>query len=291
MKCKKCNFENTETAKFCIKCGTTLSQEETTTSPKSKKTLLIIGGIVVTIALVWAGIMLFGTKNIKGSEMVFVKGGNFQMGSESSDAGSDEKPIHSVTLDDFYISKYEITNAQFCKFLNEKGNKEEGEVTWLDLEGNYKTEKCRIQKNGSTFTVETGYENYPVIYVSWYGAKAYCEWAGGRLPTEAEWEYAAKGGNKSKNYKYAGSDNIDEVAWYTKNSYDKGEDHADYGTHIVGSKKPNELEIYDMTGNVWEWCSDWYGSDYYANSPSSNPKGASDGSYRVDRGGSWYDLA
>lgn len=291
MKCEKCGFENTDTAKFCIKCGTALLQGETTTkSPKNKKTLFIIGGILAAVALVWAGIMLFGTKNIKGSEMVYVKGGTFQMGSESNEASSVEKPIHSVMLDDFYISKYEITNAQFCKFLNEKGNQKEDGVTWLEIE----SEDCLIEKSGGIFKPKDTYEINPVIEVSWHGAKAYCEWAGGSLPTEAEWEYAARGGVETHgraSHKYAGSNNIDEVAWYDVNSYDKGKDHADFGTHYVGSKKPNELGIFDMTGNVWEWCSDWYLSDYYSSSPTANPKGASDGSSRVYRGGSWFNGA
>ena len=104
-----------------------------------------------------------------------------------------------------------------------------------------------------------------------------------RLPTETEREYAAKGGNKSKGYTYSGSNSLGDVAWYSDNSGSK--------THPAGQKQPNELGLYDMSGNVWEWCSDWYGSDYYQSSPSSNPKGASSGSYRVYRGGSLTDVA
>ena len=211
--------------------------------------------------------------NLKGIEMVFVKGGTFQMG--SNNGSSDEKPVHRVYVDNFYIGKYEVTNAQFCKFLNEKGNQREGGVSWLDI----KTQYCKIVKQGGRYVPVSGYENHPVIEVSWYGARAFCKWAGGRLPTEAEWEYAARGGNKSRGYKYSGSNNVDAVAWYVGNSGGK--------THPVGMKQPNELGIYDMSGNVWEWCADWYGGNYYSKSPYENPTGPAAGAYRVRRGGGW----
>ena len=209
------------------------------------------------------------------SGMIFVKGGTFQMGSNDYD---NEKPIHKVYVNDFYISKYEMTNKQFCKFLNEKGNQTEGGKTWLDI----KTDWCKIVKQGGKYVPVSGYDKHPVIEVTWYGANAYCKWAGGRLPTEAEWEYAARGGNKSNGYKYSGSNNIGEVGWYTKNSGRK--------THPVGTKKANELGIYDMSGNVWEWCADWYSSDYNK-SPYENPEGLSSGDYRILRGGSWVNVA
>ena len=192
------------------------------------------------------------------------------MGSNDSEADSDEKPVHTVTVGNFAISQTEITNSQYCKFLNDKGNQTEGGETWLDINDVH----CQIEKRNGTFYPKSGNGNYPVIEVTWYGARAYCKWAGGRLPTEAEWEFAAKAGS---NYKYSGSNNIDDVAWYDSNSGS--------GTHEVEQKQANGFGLYDMSGNVWEWCNDWYGS--YSSSSQTNPKGANSGLYRVIRGGSW----
>jgi formylglycine-generating enzyme required for sulfatase activity len=218
-----------------------------------------------------------GDQNI---DMVTVSGGKFDMGctSEQNNCGNDETPVHTVTVDSFKISKYEITNQQYAHFMNEIGASSDGSYNgteYLDIdEGD-----CNINYSGSEFVSVSGKENHPVIEVTWYGAKAFCEQYDGRLPTEAEWEFAARGGNSANATLYAGSDNIDEVAWYSDN----------YGTKEVGTKSPNELGIYDMSGNVWEWCNDWYSSDYYSNSPQDNPQGPSSGSYRVLRGGSWVD--
>ena len=219
-------------------------------------------------------------------EFVMVEGGSFEMGSSSG--YSEESPEHEVTLNSFSMSKYEITNKQYCAFLNERGNQSEGGTEWLHLEGIY-VDKCKISRESDRFVVESGYEDHPVIYVSWFGARAYCTWLSSkigeevRLPTEAEWEYAARGGKKSRGYTYSGSDSIGEVAWYANNSNDR--------VQKVGGKSPNELGLYDMTGNVWEWCSDWYDEDYYSPSPSRNPKGPSSGTRRVLRGGSWLIYA
>jgi len=189
--------------------------------------------------------------------MVFVEGGTFMMGATSeqeSDAFDWEKPAHRVTLSDFYIGKHEVTQAQ-----------------WKTVMGS----------NPSHFKGD----DLPVEWVSWEDCQTFIrklnELTGlrFRLPTEAEWEYAARGGNRSRGYKYSGSDDPDEVAWYWDNSGIK--------THPVGQKRANELGLYDMSGNVCEWCSDRFDSDYYKNSPRYNPTGPSSGAIRVFRGGSW----
>ena len=210
--------------------------------------------------------------NVGTNNMVYVEGGTFMMGSNKD---NDEKPIHKVYVKDFYMDKYEVTTAQFCQFLNEKGNQTEDGREWLDIKSQY----CKIVKQGSKYMPVSGYDNHPVIMVSWYGANAYADWTVKRLPTEAEWEYAARGGNKSKGYEYSGTNNVVNVAWYDYNSGSK--------THVVGTRQPNELGLYDMSGNVWEWCADWYDSDYYSKSPYENPNGPASGSSRVLRGGSW----
>ena len=233
--------------------------------------------------------------------MMPIKGGPFQMGSK--DGESDEKPAHSVTVSDFYLMKYEVTNAEFVKFLNEKGNQTEGGKEWVNLDGSYSGEKCRIQKSGSTFTVEQGYENHPVIYVSWYGATAYTKWLSEktgknfRLPTEAEWEYAA-GGGASGRTKWAGTDsekNLSRYANFCDKNCEKSwktetQDDGYAYTSPVGKFQPNKLGLYDMSGNVWEWCSDWYDANYYKSSPTKDPQGPASGSSRVCRGGSWFVL-
>jgi formylglycine-generating enzyme required for sulfatase activity/tRNA A-37 threonylcarbamoyl transferase component Bud32 len=192
------------------------------------------------------------------NDMVRIQGGTFKMGCTSeqgSDCYDDEKPTHSVTLSNFYIGKYEVTQAQ-----------------WRAVMGS----------NPSHFS-SCG-DNCPVENVNWDMVQDFIrklnQMTGKnfRLPTEAEWEFAARGGaSASSATKYAGSNSIGSVAWYTDNSGSK--------THPVGQKSPNELGLYDMTGNVWEWCSDWYGD--YSSSSKTNPRGPSTGSDRVFRGGSW----
>jgi formylglycine-generating enzyme required for sulfatase activity len=179
--------------------------------------------------------------------MVYVAGGTFQMGSNSGQ--DDEKPIHTVTVSSFFMDKTEVTQAEYRKVMG---------------------------KNPSSFS---GCDDCPVEKVSWHDANTYAQKVGKRLPTEAEWEYAARGGNKSKGYTYSGSSNLDAAGWYDNNSGSK--------THPAAQKQPNELGLYDMTGNVWEWCSDWYSDSYYRSSPKNDPQGPNSGTSRVLRGGSW----
>lgn len=189
-----------------------------------------------------------------GMEFVSVKGGCYQMGDTFGDGESDEKPVHEVCVDDFYIGKYEVTQGQ-----------------WKAVMG-----------NNPSYLKDCG-DNCPVETVSWNDIQEFINKLNNktgknyRLPTEAEWEYAARSGGKSE--KYSGSNDVDSVAWYDKNSGSK--------THPVGQKAANGLGIYDMSGNVWEWVNDWYDSGYYKNSPKNNPTGADSGSFRVLRGGSW----
>ncbi len=220
--------------------------------------------------------------------MVFVKGGSFTMGSNEGD--DDEKPPHKVTVSDFNIGKYEVTVGEFKKFMESGSYRTDAEQEgWSYVWTGTSWEK----KNGVDYRCDVKGErrireedNHPVIHISWNDADAYCKWLSKstgkkyRLPTEAEWEYAARGGNRTNGYKYSGSINIEEVAWYWDNSGKK--------THPVGTeKKPNELGIYDMSGNVWEWCSDRYGA--YSSAAQINPTGASSETRRVLRGGSWFN--
>lgn len=191
--------------------------------------------------------------------MKYVEGGSFQMGCTSeqgSDAGDDEKPVHSVTLSDFWIGETEVTQALWKAVMGSNPSASKGddlpveEVSWNDCQEFIRKLNALT---GKTFA----------------------------LPTEAQWEYAARGGNKSRHNKYAGSNSIGDVAWYTGNSGSS--------THPVKGKQANELGLYDMSGNVWEWCEDWYGS--YSSSSQTNPTGPSSVSFRVFRGGSWFNFA
>lgn len=242
--------------------------------------------IVTVAAVILIGGFVSATDTYSPSgivpSMVLVERGSFMMGGP----GFDERPVHNVTFTyDLYIGKYSVTFEEYDRFCEETGHSRPSDNGW-------------------------GRGRRPVIWVSWYDAIAYCNWlsdkeglpraydeegnlldangnvttdltrvVGYRLPTEAEWEYAARGGIKSEGYQYAGSDNPNEVAWYEPN--------AGGMTQEVGKKLPNELGIYDMSGNVWEWCIDWYHSNFYSLSSGINPYNDY-GHFRVVRGGSWF---
>ncbi|MEM9983673.1 MAG: SUMF1/EgtB/PvdO family nonheme iron enzyme, partial [Bacteroidota bacterium] len=207
--------------------------------------------------------------DIPPPRMLRVPGGSFLMGSEEGE--DDEKPVHRVEVSTFYLSETEVTNAQFAQFLNAQGNQEEGGSTWYNENGagyqGYAEAAIQVDAAGQ-WQVKEGRASHPVNYVSWYGARAYAQWLSSqtgqryRLPTEAEWEYAAGGGQVDRDstgkrrFTYSGSEDPDLVAWYTSTT-------DDTGTRPVGSKRPNGLGLYDMSGNVWVWCSDWYGESYY----------------------------
>ena len=218
--------------------------------------------------------------------MVHVPAGEFTMGSD--EGGESERPEHTVYLDALYIDKYEVTNAQFAQFLNEQGNQVEGGVTWLDLEDDY----CLIKQVSGDYQPKSGYEDHPVIAVSWYGARAYCQWAGKRLPTEAEWEKAARGtdgkypwGNTFDGSRLNFCDvNCPFDDWKDASAADGYAYTAPVGSYPGGASPYGAL---DMAGNVWEWAADWYDSGYYSQSPGHNPPGPDSGEERVMRGGSW----
>mgnify|MGYP006282407949 CR=1 FL=1 len=212
--------------------------------------------------------------------MKYIEGGTFKMGCTNEDWNcyGDEYPVHSIQMESFSMSQYEITNEQYCAFLNSIQVDESGRangILYIDIGD----EDCGVRFSGSTFSPKEGKWNNPVSEITWVGAQAFSQWIGCRLPTEAEWEYAARGGQKARDTKFSGSNDVNEVAWYQQNS--------DGHCHEVGTKAPNELGLYDMSGNVWEWCYDYYKMDYYLQSPSKNPSGPPEGNNRVLRGGSW----
>ncbi|HPE69070.1 MAG TPA: SUMF1/EgtB/PvdO family nonheme iron enzyme [Thermotogota bacterium] len=267
--------------------------------------------------------------------LVAVEPGSFLAGNTRNDSegDDDEQPLHTVTLDHgFWIGQTEVTNEQYVSFLNSRRVSRYGSYNGMELlDTTFGDSDLSFQD--SHFAVPEPRADHPVMEVTWWGAVEYCNWlseqadlphaydrdgnlldalgnkttdpakvVGFRLPTEAEWEYAARGGqNATRNTRYAGSDNLDEVGWYWRNSgmvLLEGDDHerdwdvimANGGdTHPVAQKKANELGLYDMSGNVFEWCHDWYG--FYPTGAVRNPVGPSSGSSRVQRGGNWYYYA
>ncbi len=190
-----------------------------------------------------------------GLKYIWIPPGNFQMGCSpgDSDCGSDEKPAHPVTLSKgFWIGQTEVTVGAYKRFAHQTGRK---------------------MPPAPRFNSGWGNEAMPMVRISWNDAQVYCKWAGGRLPTEAEWEYAARGGNTAACY-----GPLDKVAWHLDNS--------GHQPHVVGQKSANGLGLFDTLGNVWEWVNDWYDEKYYQKSPAKDPPGPTSGEFRVLRGGS-----
>lgn len=207
---------------------------------------------------------LYSQNYFNDSSFVFVKKGSFY------------KKTKKINVKDFYISKYEITNLEYCKFLNKKKLSIDTLNKYIYLQ----KEECKIYLKDSIFKVENGFENYPVVFVSWFGANAFCNFYNLSLPTENEWEYSAI---KSKHFFlrnifkkyfiYSGGNKVNLIAWNKNNSENK--------VHKVGIKDANYLGIFDMSGNVDEWCNNWYSTD--------NQKNNKKGVYKVIKGGSWYN--
>jgi formylglycine-generating enzyme required for sulfatase activity len=291
-------------------------------------------GVVIAIGYRWAdpsdGIALDLADPAPG-EMVLIPGGTFVMGRD--DGPADERPAREVTLAPFYIDKTEVTNAQFAAFVKATGyvtvaeqkpslkkypdadpsklvpgsavfyatDASLDERTWgtpYPPWWRYAPGACWRRPEG-TGTDLRGKANYPVVQISWDDAVAYARWAGKRLPTEAEWEYAARGGLAGKEYCWGGAHQGQDGKWYAnayQGQFPKTDSGADgfAGLAPVGQFPPNGYGLCDMSGNVWEWCQDWYDPHYYANSPKTNPPGPEGGwagpdgtAERVRRGGSY----
>lgn len=211
-------------------------------------------------------------------DFVFIEGGMFTMG-DLNPLKKDEAPEHDVFVQSFIMKEKEVTNKEYAEFLNEAGYNPK----WINLN------KALINNDNGKYSPENGAEDLPVVFVTWYGADAYAKYYGGRLPTEAEWEYAAYGGIYNRKYPWG------------KEEFVEGNKmaHYDYSrTDIlsikdplkaVGSYEKNEYGLYDIAGNVWEWCEDWYDEEYYSNSETYVPRGPIEGKYKVKRGGSWFN--
>lgn len=245
-----------------------------------------------------ATLMISLTKGIAGdAEMVTIPAGTYDMGSRGDDYPEDERPRHRITLEAFSIDRFEVTNEMFARFLNEvKPGEGKGGIRWnwivlrSDIENDERSSwyPTEIVLRKSIYLPVKGFEQYPVTSVSWHAAEAYCRWAGKRLPTEAEWEGAARGG-------------LDHADFPWGNTIPPRESGPVFGRkwndnllpspmRSVGNYPPNAFGLYDMAGNVSEWCSDWYSNTYYGSSPSEGPQGPQKGHKKVLRGGSWASL-
>lgn len=211
--------------------------------------------------------------NIDGMELIYISAGKFDMGSESGNLN--ESPVHTVSLNGYWLDRTEVTNEMFVRFLNAEGNKQEGGSTWLDP---IDPLVWVFEKDGAWQTLP-GKEKYPIVNVSWYGAKSYCVWAGRDLPTEAQWEYAAKG---TDSHRFPWGNDAPDCNQARFSGC--GNTPVETGYLLQGS---NRWGIFDLAGNVAEWINDRYAADYYQKSPQVDPPGPINGYYRVIRGGYW----
>lgn len=248
------------------------------------------------------------TESATGMVFVLVKGGCYEMGETTTDHDRDEQP-HEVCVDDFYMAKYEVTNAQFAAFVDATGYRTTAEAqgSGWGLAGD---KPGKSEERSGIFwrhpiwpgdSIEKKMD-HPVVQVSWADAKAFAKWLSERnsramrLPYEAEWEYAARSGGRPYRYSWGNGEPAGNVADRTlkktfkdQNIFDGYTDGYKY-TAPVGKFPSNELTLHDMTGNVWEWCEDWYEANYYEDSPRKNPRGPQNGLTKVDRGGSWNTM-
>jgi formylglycine-generating enzyme required for sulfatase activity len=242
----------------------------------------VFTALLITLNLVASACPILSEEGADGpsnlyADMVYVSAGSFTMGSDIGN--KNEHPVHIVYLDAYYIDRYDVTNAQFAQFLSD-GN------------GSYYNSSMKITSNGNIYAVQPGYDSHPVVWVSWFGARAYCEWASKRLPTEAEWEKAARG-TDARTYPWGeGIDGTRANYWKSGDPYDNfvpGTTPVGYynGLNSGTVDSPSPYGAYDMAGNVFEWVADWYSETYYSSSPPSNPQGPSGGGGRVMRGGAW----
>lgn len=214
-----------------------------------------------------------GRRGPDGQWLLLVSAGSFTMGKDGGIAN--ERPAHDVYLDGFWIGRCEVTNGQYAAFLNQAASPDV--ETWLELSDG----DCGVERVGSSYQAKSGLEDYPVVEVSWHGATAYCEHFGYTLPTEAQWEYAARGPSGSE---YPWGDVWDADRCCNTGNRGPGGKAAPVGSCLDGASWCGAL---DMAGNVWEWCADWYSATYYQVSVGENPPGPETGTARVYRGGSW----
>ncbi len=240
-----------------------------------------------------AAVNAAATADATPSAMVLVPAGDFLMGSPASaTTPAEETPQHKVYVDAFYMDAYEVANENFAAFLNAVSSRKDFEqlrTRWVVVRGDLRDPKkeewwpTEIDFENGKYKASPGFEKYPVISVSWFSADEYCRWLGKRLPTEAEWERAARGGLEGRDYPWGDALPTDGIIFkrvWTNN-------YLPAPTGAVGSYHPNGYGLYEMAGNVSEWCSDWYAPDYYRSGPAKNPAGPSSGSFKVVRGGSW----